>query len=84
MDMQMPEMDGCQATQALRMLDRPDAGDMPIIAVTANAFAEDIAKTTDAGMNGYISKSIDFQTLCQTLQVLIQQRRQDRAPKTNP
>ena len=71
MDMQMPEMDGCQATQAIRHLDRPDAADVPIIAVTANAFAEDIAKTTDAGMNGHISKPIDFQALCQTLQELI-------------
>ena len=75
MDMQMPEMDGCQATQAIRRLDRPDAADVPIIAVTANAFAEDIAKTTDAGMNGHISKPIDFQALCQTLQELIRPRR---------
>ncbi|OUQ81568.1 ATP-binding protein [Flavonifractor sp. An100] len=79
MDMQMPEMDGCEATQAIRRLDRPDAADVPIIAVTANAFAEDIAKTTDAGMNGHISKPIDFQALCQTLQALIQQRHSDDA-----
>ena len=79
MDMQMPEMDGCEATQAIRRLDRPDAADVPIIAVTANAFAEDIAKTTDAGMNGHISKPIDFQALCQTLQTLIQHRHSDDA-----
>jgi CheY-like chemotaxis protein len=71
MDMQMPEMDGCEATQAIRHLDRPDAADVPIIAVTANAFAEDIAKTTDAGMNGHISKPIDYKVLCQKLQELI-------------
>ena len=80
MDMQMPEMDGCEATQAIRHLDRPDAGEVPIIAVTANAFAEDIAKTTDAGMNGHISKPIDFQALCQTLQALIQQRHSGDTP----
>ena len=71
MDMQMPELDGCEATRALRQLDRPDAVRIPIIAVTANAFAEDIAKTTEAGMNGHISKPIDFQILCQTLSTLL-------------
>ena len=49
MDMQMPEMDGCESTQAIRALDRPDARTTPIIALTANAFAEDIVRTTQAG-----------------------------------
>ena len=71
MDMQMPEMDGCEAARAIRRLDRPDAASVPIIAVTANAFAEDIAKTTEAGMNGHISKPIDFQVLLQTLNALL-------------
>lgn len=67
MDMQMPVMDGCAAAQAIRKLDKPDAMSVPIIAVTANAFAEDIAKTTEAGMNAHISKPIDFDILCKTL-----------------
>lgn len=70
MDMQMPEMDGCAACRAIRALDRPDAATVPIIAVTANAFAEDIAKTTEAGMNAHISKPIDFKLLSELLQKL--------------
>lgn len=71
MDMQMPEMDGCEAARRIRNLARPDAAKIPIIAVTANAFAEDIAATAEAGMNAHISKPIDFQILCQTLEKLI-------------
>ena len=71
MDMQMPVMDGCTAARAIRALDRPDAAGVPIIAATANAFAEDIAKTTEAGMNGHISKPIDFAVLNRTLALLI-------------
>ena len=74
MDMQMPVMDGCEAARAIRQLDKPDAATVPIIAVTANAFAEDIAKTTEAGMNAHISKPIDFTVLCQTLSELLQDR----------
>lgn len=70
MDMQMPNMNGCQAAQAIRMLDRTDAATIPIIAVTANAFPEDIAKTQAAGMNAHIVKPIDFAVLCQLLQSL--------------
>lgn len=70
MDMQMPKMDGCEAAQHIRALSRPDASKVPIIAVTANAFAEDIAATSAAGMNAHISKPIDFKALCQTLENL--------------
>ncbi len=63
MDMQMPEMDGCEATRAIRAMDRPDAASVPIIAVTANAFAEDVASTTAAGMTAHVSKPIDFKQL---------------------
>ena len=63
MDMQMPEMDGCTASKEIRSLSRSDAKTIPIIAVTANAFAEDIAKTSDAGMNAHIAKPIDFHLL---------------------
>lgn len=67
MDMQMPLLDGCGAARAIRAMDRPDAGTVPILAVTANAFAEDISATTAAGMDAHISKPIDFRILCQTL-----------------
>ena len=72
MDMQMPEMDGCTACRRIRAMDRPDAATVPIIAVTANAFAEDIAKTTEAGMNAHIAKPIDFKLLSDLLQKLTQ------------
>ena len=60
MDMQMPVMDGCEASRQIRALARPDAASIPIIAVTANAFTEDIAATTKAGMNAHVAKPIDF------------------------
>ena len=72
MDMQMPKLDGCGAAEQIRALERPDAETIPIIAVTANAFAEDIAATTAAGMNAHISKPIDFKALCETLARLMQ------------
>ena len=71
MDMQMPQMDGCESARSIRALPRPDAKQVPILAVTANAFAEDITATTAAGMNAHISKPIDFNILCQTLEKLI-------------
>ena len=71
MDMQMPEMDGCASAQAIRELDRPDAKSIPIIALTANAFAEDIAQTTNAGMNAHLSKPIDANLLFTTLEKYI-------------
>ena len=68
MDIQMPVMDGYQATQAIRSL--PDAGlaGIPIIAMTANAFQEDIKKAEEAGMNGHISKPLDIPNMTATLQ----------------
>ena len=59
MDIMMPEMDGYEATEAIRaILDRPDARRIPVIAMTANAFAEDVQASLDAGMNGHLSKPI--------------------------
>lgn len=74
MDMQMPEMDGCQAARAIRSLDRPDAKTVPIVAVTANAFAEDIAATAAAGMDAHISKPIDYAALERVLEKLCRGR----------
>ena len=67
MDMQMPVMDGCEAAAAIRALPHKDAATIPIIAVTANVFAEDIARTTEAGMDAHIPKPIDIQQLLQVL-----------------
>ena len=67
MDMQMPEMDGCEASRTIRKMKRKDAKSVPILAVTANAFAEDLSATSAAGMNAHISKPIDFHLLCRTL-----------------
>ena len=59
MDIMMPKMDGYEATKAIRtMADRPDGRTVPIIAMTANAFAEDVQKSLEAGMNGHLSKPI--------------------------
>lgn len=74
MDMQMPVMDGCEAASAIRRLNRPDGAKIPIIAVTANAFAEDIAQTQKAGMNEHVSKPIDFQILKETMEKLLNEQ----------
>ena len=73
MDMQMPEMDGCEACRRIRALPRPDASLVPVIAVTANAFAEDIAETDKAGMNAHVSKPINFDQPCRILEKHIRQ-----------
>lgn len=74
MDMQMPELDGCEAAKKIRKLNRKDAKTIPIIAVTANAFPEDIAATTLAGMNGHISKPIDFNILDRKLREYLERK----------
>jgi signal transduction histidine kinase len=58
MDIRMPVMDGIEATKAIRALDREDAGTVPVIAMTADAFAEDIRKCREAGMNDHVTKPI--------------------------
>lgn len=63
MDVMMPEMDGCEATRVIRALDRPDAKTIPIIAMTANTFSEDIARCLEAGMNAHIPKPVDIHHL---------------------
>ena len=63
MDVQMPVMNGHDAARAIRAMDRPDAGTIPIIAMTANAFAEDERQALAAGMNAHVAKPIDVHTL---------------------
>ena len=55
----MPKMDGLAATRAIRALDRPDATSIPIIAMTGNAFQEDVQECLDAGMSAHIAKPIN-------------------------
>ncbi|MDL2317621.1 response regulator [Eubacteriales bacterium OttesenSCG-928-A19] len=62
MDVQMPIMDGCAATRAIRAMDRPDAHTVVILAMTANVFAEDMRMVVDAGMDGHISKPVEYAT----------------------
>ena len=63
LDIMMPEMDGLSATKAIRALDREDAGTIPIIAMTANAFDEDEKKCMEAGMNAHLVKPLDIQKM---------------------
>ena len=63
MDIQMPNMDGYKATKCIRRLDDKKKAEIPIIAMTANAFEEDKKRAFDAGMNGHIAKPIDVEKL---------------------
>ena len=63
MDIMMPGMDGYEATRAIRLSKKADAADIPIIALTANAFTEDAKAAHDAGMNAHLSKPLDFNKL---------------------
>ncbi|WNX84489.1 PAS domain-containing protein [Agathobaculum sp. NTUH-O15-33] len=67
MDIRMPIMDGYAATRAIRALSRPDAAIIPIIAMTADAFAEDVQRAKDAGMNAHIAKPVDVDQLLRLL-----------------
>ena len=71
MDIQMPVMNGYEATQAIRGLDRPDGKTIPIVAMTANAFAEDVQNSMEAGMNAHLAKPIDMAMLKEVLVQLI-------------
>jgi len=72
MDMRMPEMDGLEATRRIRAMDREDARCIPIIALTANAFDEDVQRSLQAGLNAHLSKPVQPEVLFETLESLIQ------------
>jgi CheY-like chemotaxis protein len=69
MDVQMPEMDGCEATRRIRQLDIPQAKTIPIIAMTANVFKEDVEKCLSAGMDSHIGKPLDIEEVFEKLRV---------------
>ena len=71
MDVRMPVMDGLEATSTIRALDRADAKSVPIIAMTANAFDEDVERSLQAGMNAHLSKPVEPEHLFDTLELLI-------------
>lgn len=71
LDWKMPEMDGLEATAAIRALDRKDAPIVPIVAMTANAFDEDVQRSLQVGMNAHLSKPVEPERLYQSLEELI-------------
>ena len=71
MDMRMPEMDGLNATRAIRAMDRPDAKTIPIIALTANAFDEDVQRSMQAGLDAHLSKPVEPELLFRTMEGLL-------------
>jgi len=75
MDLQMPEMDGYEAARAIRALGAPEAKTVPIVAMTANVFKEDVDNCLKAGMDGHIGKPIDFDEVVKTLNIYLKNRR---------
>ena len=74
MDMRMPEMDGLEATRVIRAMDREDAKTIPIIALTANAFDEDVQRSMQAGLDAHLSKPVEPEVLFNTLESLLKQK----------
>ena len=72
MDMRMPVMNGLEATRAIRASGRPDAESIPVIALTANAFDEDVQRSMQAGLNAHLSKPVEPEELFDTLENLIE------------
>jgi CheY-like chemotaxis protein len=67
MDVQMPEMDGYEATRQIRSLNLPQGKTVPIVAMTANVFKEDVQRCHDAGMNGHLGKPLDIDDVVGTM-----------------
>jgi CheY-like chemotaxis protein len=72
MDMRMPEMDGLEATGKIRDMGREDSKTIPMIALTANAFDEDVQRSMQAGLNAHLSKPVEPEALFDTLENLIE------------
>ena len=77
MDMRMPEMDGLEATRIIRAMDRKDSKKIPIIALTANAFDEDVQRSLQAGLNAHLSKPVQPESLFETLELYIGKREKE-------
>lgn len=82
MDIQMPEMNGYEATRRIRRLERPDAWEIPVVAMTANAFAEDVRAAMDAGMTAHVAKPIDVEVLRETLKKVLIEKKNRTAENT--
>ena len=80
MDVRMPEMDGLEATAAIRAMEREDAKRIPIIALTANAFDEDVQRSLQAGMNAHLNKPVDSDRLIRVLGELVY-KAEEEAPE---
>ena len=74
MDMRMPEMDGLEATRRIRAMNRDDAKKIPIIALTANAFDEDVQRSMQAGLNAHLSKPVQPEVLFETLESFLREK----------
>ena len=72
MDIQMPVMNGLDATRAIRAMDRQDSQVVPIIAMTANAFVEDVKNSMDAGMNAHLPKPLDIEQVFSTMGMFLE------------
>ena len=75
MDVQMPQMNGLDATRAIRKLDDPWASSIPIIAMTADAFSENVTECLNAGMNGHIAKPIDIKLVIREIRRIKEEKR---------
>ena len=75
MDIQMPEMNGLDATRKIRALDDPWASSIPIIAMTADAFSENVTECLNAGMNGHIAKPVDLNLVIKEIRRMKEEKR---------
>ncbi|MDR2180073.1 MAG: response regulator [Synergistaceae bacterium] len=78
MDVQMPEVDGYEATRRIRALDVPEAKEVPIVAMTANVFREDVTKCLESGMNDHVGKPLDFEEVLDRLRKYLPQNKERR------